>query len=337
MTRLGRLCLATLLISVGCSGAAGDPVPQSTTTTTLAIDTTTPPTVTTTSIPPSTTTQPTTTTLATTTTTATTTPTTVPTTAPSPTSPPSTDPLGDLCRPQMFTDEVAATLQAEFPGRRFTAHVYDTRSGCRYSLNPGNRQNTASVFKVMVMAGTLLEAQLDGRQPSDWEMGQMHPMITESADPPVRALWNHFGGSPWFMLQGEIFGLSQTSITADSGTAWGATQTSARDQVDLLRQVLLGDYGPLDASYRQTALELMLSVTPSQTWGVTAGVPSGWAIAQKNGFAGSVINSVGWVDEPGPGHGYVIAILTSENPDWDSGIALTERISRIVAQALIDP
>jgi beta-lactamase class A len=234
----------------------------------------------------------------------------------------------------MFTSEVVAALAADYPGQRITAHVHDLRTGCDYTLNPGNRQRTASVFKVMVMAGTLLEAQSEGRAVSDFEMGQMIPMITESANDPVRALWSHFGGSPWFAEQGQVFGLTQTSITADDGSAWGRTTTSARDQVNLLRQVLLGQWGPLDAASRAVALDLMTSVVPSQTWGVTAGVPAGWAVAQKNGFAGIVINSVGWVDEPGPGQGYVVAILSQGWPDHPSGIAAVERVSRIVAEVM---
>jgi beta-lactamase class A len=212
-----------------------------------------------------------------------------------------------------------------------TAHVHDLRTGCEYSLHPGNRQQTASVFKVMVMAGTLLEAQSEGRPPTDYEMSQMIPMITESANDPVRALWNHFGASPWFRVQGEIFGLNQTSITADSGSNWGRTTTSARDQVSLLRQVLVGQYGPLQPDYRAIALDLMTSVVPSQTWGVTAGVPGGWTVAQKNGFAGVTINSVGWVDEPGASQGYVVAILSQGWPDHPSGIAAVERVNRIIA------
>lgn len=236
----------------------------------------------------------------------------------------------------MFTSELAAQLARDYPRQRITAHVYDTRTGCSYSLNPGNRQNTASVFKVMVMAGTLLEAQTDGRAVTDWEMAQMVPMITESTNSEVRYLWSHFGGSPWFRSQRDIFGLTQTSVTADNGSAWGNTQTSARDQVNLLRQVLLGHWGPLDPAYRAVALDLMTSVVPSQTWGVSAGVPSGWTVALKNGFAGSVINSVGWVDEPGSSQGYVVAILSLGWPSHASGIQAVERVSRVVAGAMTD-
>lgn len=238
------------------------------------------------------------------------------------------------CRPNPFDGDVAAELAADYAGQLITAHVYDERTGCHYSLNPGNRQRTASVFKVMVMAGTLLEAQSEGRPVSEWEMSQLTPMITESADDPVRALWYHFGASPWFAEQKETFGLEETTVTADSGDAWGLTTTSARDQVDLLRQILLGEWGPLRAGYRQVALDLMTSVVEDQTWGVTAGVPTGWSVAQKNGFAGITINSVGWVDEPGPGDGYVVAILSQGWPDHPSGIAAVERVSELVAAAM---
>jgi beta-lactamase class A len=165
-------------------------------------------------------------------------------------------------------------------------------------------------------------------------MGQLTPMITESANDPVRALWNHFGASPWFREQGQVFGLSQTNITADGGSSWGRTTTSARDQVQLLRQVLLGQSGPLNAASRAIAYDLMTSVVPSQTWGVTAGVPSGWTVAQKNGFAGIVINSVGWVDEPGSSQGYVVAILSQGWSTHAAGIAAVERVNRAIAEVM---
>lgn len=337
MVRVRARALVLSLCLAACAAPAAEtslpPVttaPPATTTTTAATTTTTaPPATTTTTLPPSTTTTtaPTTTTTRPPTTTTTAAPTTTSSRQPQPT-------LPAHCRPQMFTDEVVAQLEADYPGKLITAWVHDLRTGCDYSLNPDNRQRTASVFKVMVMAGTLLEAQQEGRMPTEWEMGQMTPMITQSADDPVRALWRHFGGSPWFRTQRDVWGLNQTTVTADDGSAWGLTRTSARDQVNLIRKVLLGQGGLLQPEYRAIALDLMTSVVPSQSWGITAGVPSGWRVALKNGFAGPTINSVGWVKGPGSDPGYVVAILTQGWNDHPSGIAAVERISRIVAGAM---
>jgi hypothetical protein len=321
-----------VVVAVGCAAPVAD------TTTSTSVATTATSVVATTSTVPVTTTvtSTTTTTVAATTTAAPTTTTAAPTTTTAQVTTPTTTPLLAHCRPQIFTSEVAARLAADYPDRLITAWVHDLRTGCDYSLNPGNRQRTASVFKVLVMAGTLLEAQEEDRPVSEWEMSQLEPMITLSTNE-VRRLWNHFGGSPWFREQRDAFGLTQTRVDADDGSSWGLTTTSARDQVNLLRQVLLGQWGPLGADYRDVALDLMTSVTPSQSWGVTTGVPSGWRVALKNGFAGIVINSVGWVDEPGPSPGYVVAILTQGWSDHPSGIAAVERISRIVAETMTSP
>ena len=105
-------------------------------------------------------------------------------------------------------------------------------------------------------------------------MALLEPMIRESANDPVRALWRSFGAAPWFAATGEVFGLDETTITADDWTAWGLTQTSAADQVDLLRQLLLGRSGPIGAAYREIAVELMTSVDPGQTWESRPGLPT---------------------------------------------------------------
>jgi hypothetical protein len=245
-----------------------------------------------------------------------------------------TPPSCPPCPPDPFTAPRVASLDARYPGQSFTAHVYDTITGCEYSMNPGSRQRTASVFKVMVMAGTLYEAQSAMRSVSEWEASRLAPMIRESANSPVRALWNHFGGSPWFHIQAELFGLTQTTTVGDTESGWGRTTTSADDQVDLIRQVILGEWGPLDASSRDYAWSLMTSVVPEQTWGITTGVPAGWTVGQKNGFAGGVANSVGFVRHPDGTDGYVIAVLTSGWPTWTRGVPTVNEIAGWVSGSL---
>lgn len=251
--------------------------------------------------------------------------------------PPAPTTTGSRCPPNPFTPTLAEGLADRYPGALVTAHVVDLSSLCEYSLHPENRQRTASVFKVLVLAGTLLEAQTEQRQLTTWELSRLTPMITRSTNPQVRSLWRSFGGSPWFREQVEAFGLTETEVSGDDGSAWGLTRTSARDQTSLLIQLLLGHRGPLTEPYRKVAVDLMTSVIVDQTWGVTAGVPDGWTVAQKNGFAGITINSVGWVDPPGPDEGYVVAVLSQGWGDHPTGIAAVEEVSRAIAWTMTQP
>ena len=176
--------------------------------------------------------------------------------------------------------------------------MLDLRTGCEHHLFPGVRITTASVFKVEVLAGVLLRAQDERRPVSDWEAQRVRPMIAESADPPTNALFTSLGGVPGFRRLHERFGLRETSTP--TGT-WGLTSTTARDQLHLLRQVLVGG-GPLDAASRQRVWDEMTTVVPAQRWGVTEAVPASVPVALKNGFAGSPangwrLNSVGKIGE----------------------------------------
>lgn len=241
-----------------------------------------------------------------------------------------------LCSDNPFTAARAVEVASRHPRIDATAYAYDYATGCAYWMNPENRQQTASVFKVMVMAGTLIEAQEAGRRPSSWEMSQMEPMITESANPPVRNLWASFGRSPWFREQAGIFGLDQTTVIGDDGQPWGRTRTSGLDQANLLRQVIVGEWGPLEGAGRGVALDLMTSVVASQTWGVTTGVPAGRVVAQKNGFAAGTTNSAGVVFTESGEPDYVVVVLTIGWPHWPSGVPLVDEISGWVAAALAD-
>jgi beta-lactamase class A len=78
----------------------------------------------------------------------------------------------------------------------------------------------------------------------------------------------------------------------------------------------------------------MTSVVPDQTWGVTEGVPSGWIVAQKNGFAGHIANSVGFVRRPEGEEGYVIAVLSNGWPTWSRGVPTVSEISGWVSESL---
>lgn len=242
----------------------------------------------------------------------------------------------DLCRDRPFTEGRLAGLRSDHPGVEFTAYVYDVASRCAHAMAADSRQQLASVFKVMVLGGTLAEAENDGRSLSRSEMDLLEAMITESANQPVRDLWRSFGGAPWFREQAERFGLADTDVVGDYEQVWGRTTSSARDQADLLRQVLLGHGGELTDASRSVAFELMTSVVAAQSWGVSAGVPAEWTVALKNGFAAATTNSVGVVYDESGEPVYVAAILTYGWDTWQQGVATVEEIGTWVSRSLAD-
>src|SRR5262245_24812792 len=162
-----------------------------------------------------------------------------------------------------FPPAFSAQLASQFPGRRFTAAVYDQRTGCQYDLAPALRITTASVVKVEFMAGVLLRAQAQNRPLTDDERSLIEPMIEYSDNDSATAIYNSLGGDPGMDVLNQTLGLHDT---VPAGGLWGNTSTSARDQASLLRQLLLGDYGPFGPSYRAEAQYYMTHIVADQRW-----------------------------------------------------------------------
>jgi len=237
-------------------------------------------------------------------------------------------PLGCSSR-NPFPPGYEQQLAARYPGRHFSAQVYDQATSCVYDLAPGRRMTTASVVKLEIMSGVLLRAQRQGRGLTAQERSQILPMITQSANTPASQLFTSLGGTAGMNGVSAAFGLGSTSSTS----TWGLTLTTAADQIHLVRQVLAGESGPLSAPYRADARYYTGNVVPSQRWGASAAVPAGWAVFQKNGFAPSQccgwrLNSVGWVERPG-GPGWALAILTD---GWSTEGAGIDAVQAIGAQ-----
>lgn len=252
----------------------------------------------------------------------------------SPGPPPDGSPTG-VCRPDPFTPEVRGVLDAAGAARHhLTIAAYDDRSGCWYHFAPGVRVTTASVVKAEIMAGVLLRAQRAGRVPDRGELARIGPMMTRSDDASASALWSSLGGEPGMERVGADLGLVATDEVAPT---WGLSTTTAEDQARFIASMVQGP-GPLDVPARSVAWAFLTSVVPAQRWGVPAGVPAGWTVGHKNGFAGSTccgwrVNSVGYVADPNGG-GYAIAVLSDGWPNLGAGIPLVEAGARVVASAL---
>ena len=229
----------------------------------------------------------------------------------------------------------AQSLGNSYPGRGFSAEVYDSATGCVYDLNPGQQMTTASVVKLEIMSGVLLRAQEQGRDLTAEERSLIEPMITQSANDPASTLFNRLGGAAGMDQLSQTFGMNNTT----SSSTWGLTSTTAADQVHLIRQVLAGEFGPLSAPYRDDARFYTGNVIPEQRWGVSASVPAGFSSFQKNGFAPSPccgwrLNSVGWVERP-DGTGWAMAIFSDGWSTEGQGIAAVDAIGDHINRTVV--
>lgn len=255
-------------------------------------------------------------------------------TACDPPPPPPTPPSG-ACRTQPFTDGFQRDLDAfGAAAHHVTAAVYDDRTGCWYHLRQGQRITTASVVKIEVMAATMLRARDQGRGLSRSEMDRIHPMITASDNAATSSLWRELGGVAAMRSYGARLGLTATDVTEP---LWGMTSTTAEDQAVFVERLMQGGV-PLDAGMRGLAWLYLRGIRADQRWGVRAGVPAGWEVGHKNGFAGSAccgwrVNSVGYVADPSGG-GYSVAILSDGWGSMEQGIPMVEAVARQVAGSL---
>jgi beta-lactamase class A len=236
---------------------------------------------------------------------------------------------GQKQRSTPFTPALVAELNAR-PGIA-SAAVLDLRTGQLYQYNPGLVDITASIVKVQILGTLLQDAQRAGTSLSPADQALAVPMIEESDNNAASALYSAAGGPGGVLAFDRSAGLLATV----PGAAWGFTTTTAQDQSTLIDHLAVANPVLSDAS-RAYALGLMEHVTPSQAWGVSAGVAPGVSIALKNGwlpFNGEwIVNSIGWID--GAARDYVIAVLTDHEPTEADGIATISDVAAASFAAL---
>lgn len=251
-----------------------------------------------------------------------------------PPAPPPAPPTG-ACRPDPFPPSFQHDIDVYgAAAHHVTAAVYDDRSGCWYHLRRGQVVTTASVVKIEVMAAAMLRAQDQGRGLTPREGDLIGRMISASDNTATTTLWRSLGGVRAMQSYGDRLGLQQTTETEPY---WGLTATTAEDQAAFVERLVQGGV-PLERARRGLAWVYLQLIRPDQQWGVRAGVPAGWAVGHKNGFADSAccgwrVNSVGYVADPGGG-GYAIAVLSDGWGSMDEGIPMVETVAKQVAGSL---
>jgi beta-lactamase class A len=222
-------------------------------------------------------------------------------------------------------------------GARIGVAVLDRVTGAAVGYQDGTAFHTASVVKMDILATLLWQDQRAGRQLTDDQRDLATSMITASDNDAATSLWDAIGSGSGLAAANRAFGLTHTTPGSDG--SWGLTTTTAADQVRLLA-VLADPDGPLSADSRAYELGLLSRVESDQRWGVpSAADATATAVYVKNGwlsYTGDngwwIVNSVGRIVEPG--HDWLVAILSDQNGDEDSGIDRIQRSATVTLDAL---
>jgi hypothetical protein len=248
-----------------------------------------------------------------------------------------------LCTAPAARRALAAQLSADIlkglRGRNgvHAVSVYDRVTGVYCLYNGSKHFDSASIVKAIIMAA-LLRWHQETRTPlSAWEKSEATLMITQSDNDAATALWDELGmdNLQHFL---NLAGMGETQLGQDG--QWGLTQVTAHDEM-LLLELLTAPNSVLDAYSRSYQLGLMAQVVNWESWGVTAGTPSGVTWHLKNGWlpdaTGWHINSIGTFS--GHGKNYMIAVLsdnTDMNDDEQYGIDTIEDVAGLVQRDLND-
>ncbi|WP_328556541.1 serine hydrolase [Streptomyces sp. NBC_00358] len=196
--------------------------------------------------------------------------------------------------------------------------------------------DTASIVKVNILAALLLQAQDADRHLTAREKTYATAMIEHSDNASATALWAAIGRADGLDAANKRFGLTHTQ--GGDGELWGLTQTTASDQLTLLRQVF-GEDSKLSGTSRSYLQGLMGEIETDQRWGVSAAADgSRWAL--KNGWLARSttglwdINSIGRISADG--HDYLVAALSNGNSTQAKGISLVEAVSKAALSAFQD-
>ena len=222
------------------------------------------------------------------------------------------------------------------PASGVSVAAKDTVTGASFQYGATAGMSTASVVKLEILVASMIRHQDEGDQLTSQDRALASAMITESDNDAAIALFDDLGGTSALVAVNDRLGLTATAIGA--GGYFGFTTTGAADQVTLLN-LLTDPASVLSAENRAFALDLMRSVVPDQSWGVSAAADAGTPPAVKNGWLPLdsddglwVVASVGVVTVHG--HPVLLAVLVQHLDTEGAGIDYIERASTIAATAV---
>ena len=237
--------------------------------------------------------------------------------------------------PTTALSNAMASLAANKTGD-FSVAVLDEDTGVTASYNAAETYATASVVKADILAVLLFQAQQQGTPLTDDEDTAATQMIENSDNDSATTLWDDVGSAAGMSTANAAFGLKATVPGSDD--YWGLTTTTVADQLTLM-STLTSAKSPLDAASRNYALGLMHQVEPDQVWGVSAAADAGTTPALKNGWLPVdsdndlwAVNSIGQISHGG--HTYLVAFLSSSQPDEQTGIDQASAVCKAAVAAV---
>jgi hypothetical protein len=262
-----------------------------------------------------------------------------PTTPPATTTPPAPTTTPPTKAPAPSLPDIIDALAGSHTGSLSVAvaELDGTRSDA-YARgdNDDGTYDTASIVKVDILAALLLRAQREGTSLTGRERDLATDMIEASDNDAALALWEDIGGAAGLHTANKELGLRHT--TGGPGDLWGLTQTTAPDQITLLRAVFT-THSALTAASRSYLTGLMKSVESGQRWGVSAADSDGSGYAIKNGWLQRSatglwdINSIGEVRYQG--HTLLISVLSEGQYSEQGAIDLVQRVALAAAKTLV--
>lgn len=211
---------------------------------------------------------------------------------------------------------------------KVTAGFFDVETGETFLYRPGERQVTASMVKIGILAALLYSAKKSDRMLTSSESRLAKIMIQQSDNAAASALWPKIGYSSGLNAFNAKLGFTQTKAVP----SWGMEATTPADQLKLLKQILLPDsiLSPSSQKYLQS---LMQSVVNWQRFGIPTGVPATATVGVKNGWypvstTGWQVNTAGYVKTAD--RFYLAVIMTAHNRNQKYGTNAVNRISQLL-------
>lgn len=250
---------------------------------------------------------------------------------PRPPAPPATVPATGVFTTAGVAPYLASEAKASID---MTATVFDESTGQTSTYWPTLRLTAASSMKLDILETLLEHAQASGKPLSAAQLALATQMIEKSTNTAAQSLWDTEGGAAAVTAYDGAAGLTETAPNVPG--YWGLSTTGASDLVHLMSEVAFPG-ALLDDASRSTALGLLTHVLPTQAWGASSGVPSGVAVAIKNGWLQIdgrwEINTTAWID--GDGRDYVVAVMSWGEATGSAGVGIVDGLCSRIWSALV--